>query len=1284
MTGQVSGEMEDPMMHMTSMMEDLSHRLEAFGGSLHEKLDNVIASVEGLQSGDNSVRAVKHSVGHLLKKFDKSEKDRAERSDTRKAAEKKSTKRSTGSIATVAPERKRSSSRRGTMGSIATVVDAQERSPAQSPNHPAKLLAAKAAAESSEMQQLADTTLSRGSEEWQDAFDAVPFEREDAGPLPRAVKLPLADTLCKQQQSAARNKILDAEIAAICNDGDDDDDAEDLCLAVVDDTPVSKAALENGAVIVEVPEMHTSSMTANVGKNFPTESSGDEELHNSKRGGAGMYGSVNRMRSTESGYGHGGQSDYTDDQIDTTTFNRLKVPTRFRPPAAQTKEFNNYVNDDLHALATRLEFMTLGLVVADGVLMYLNMVEVEPKNVLRNLSLSFSYVFAAELLIRCCLMRRKFWNPWNICDSFIVLAGLVDAFSSGKSGVTALRMVRTVRLLKAFRLFQKMRFFQELRRMMDAMISMLRAIFWLAIGISLTLYIFMILLTVVHSEKCKLHPLEQVLLCEKFSTPEQTIVTLIQIMFNGVNWGEIYDLMDDPEGQLMLVAFVVLNALLIVNLSIGILTHCVMVSEEHELIKIGDQAHIRKRDQAKELTRFLQASDIDHNGTVTFAEFMLAARDGPLSSCLSAMGLELQDGREIFELLDRENKGAVDVEDFVYGLLRMRNTARYTDVMKLQLQNEFIGAFLQRFQALFADSQIDMEMDCLDVQGYGLRSQRSMQAEPRIRVAPEGRIELVEERALLLEELEVLIEQMDSECSRAKWKSHTGSPLDANKLDLYSLMYHSINPLTVPDGVELVGLDPGQYNIGDRVKQVDPYSVLPRAEGIIQSTVGPDGGIEIDVLKGRFAAPDSEDTSAYLVCINDVPCGTPTKVNSPNAVSYKEMISNMPQRPQWFCSHWWGEPVADFYKCCSEHSSLRCLVGTQASYWVCAYANCQHSIINDMGSDPENSSFRRAMTSAKGVLLILDRKATPFKRIWCSFEIYHTVLDERIPLDIVTLYDGEPRLLLQEISNDPPHETVPVKLHREGYFPVSLLAAGCQVKLEEGEASVAADKKSILDVMRKTARGAETVDSRLQGRFARVAWPLALQKDLVNDFRGDGRGTLRLPEVLKADTTRKKMEMSFTAINNVKDRDVEDVARGLPKFVECVSLDFGSCERITDKAIDLLSRAIGQLDRLSELELKFIGCHRLTNASLEWLAERLPHNLKVLELHFAMCPKIDNVGVHALARRLPRGLVKFTATFRGSKLDRNFTSVTELQVWSRLSGLLTSAPGLSGLVWRAP
>ena len=103
--------------------------------------------------------------------------------------------------------------------------------------------------------------------------------------------------------------------------------------------------------------------------------------------------------------------------------------------------------------------------------------------------------------------------------------------------------------------------------------------------------------------------------------------------------------------------------------------------------------------------------------------------------------------------------------------------------------------------------------------------------------------------------------------------------------------------------------------------------------------------------------------------------------------SYVELIATQveAQRPRWFVSHAWKEPVATFFACVVRHANLRRL-SCSSAYWVCAYANNQHALQEEINANPRKTSFYQAMSSCVGVVLILDHDATPFQRIWCCFE----------------------------------------------------------------------------------------------------------------------------------------------------------------------------------------------------------------------------------------------------------------------------------------------------------
>jgi len=86
----------------------------------------------------------------------------------------------------------------------------------------------------------------------------------------------------------------------------------------------------------------------------------------------------------------------------------------------------------------------------------------------------------------------------------------------------------------------------------------------------------------------------------------------------------------------------------------------------------------------------------------------------------------------------------------------------------------------------------------------------------------------------------------------------------------------------------------------------------------------------------------------------------------PFECSYVELVASQQQPPDWFVSHWWGEPVLDFCECLEQHAKDRGLSLDDTFYWVCAYANNQHNVLGEVGLDPRESSFY------KGRLLLLS------------------------------------------------------------------------------------------------------------------------------------------------------------------------------------------------------------------------------------------------------------------------------------------------------------------------
>ena len=54
-------------------------------------------------------------------------------------------------------------------------------------------------------------------------------------------------------------------------------------------------------------------------------------------------------------------------------------------------------------------------------------------------------------------------------------------------------------------------------------------------------------------------------------------------------------------------------------------------------------------------------------------------------------------------------------------------------------------------------------------------------------------------------------------------------------------------------------------------------------------------------------------------------------------VEFNAPAGTTSQKPKWFVSHWWGEPVMDFITCLEEHARVRALKPEDAVYCLGAH-----------------------------------------------------------------------------------------------------------------------------------------------------------------------------------------------------------------------------------------------------------------------------------------------------------------------------------------------------------
>merc|ERR1719343_1139607 len=82
--------------------------------------------------------------------------------------------------------------------------------------------------------------------------------------------------------------------------------------------------------------------------------------------------------------------------------------------------------------------------------------------------------------------------------------------------------------------------------------------------------------------------------------------------------------------------------------------------------------------------------DTNSSGALSFEEFEKHIEDDKIMAYLRTLEIDVSQVRTLFMLLDVDNTGEVDIEEFVGGCLRLRGGATNMDLAVLKYQVEWI------------------------------------------------------------------------------------------------------------------------------------------------------------------------------------------------------------------------------------------------------------------------------------------------------------------------------------------------------------------------------------------------------------------------------------------------------------------------------------------------------------------------------------------------------------------------------------------------------------------
>eukprot|EP00439_Symbiodinium_sp_Y106_P012854 s1224_g1.t2 len=295
---------------------------------------------------------------------------------------------------------------------------------------------------------------------------------------------------------------------------------------------------------------------------------------------------------------------------------------------------------------------------------------------------------------------------WSALDVFVVTTSIWELVAdimfllldddvgnvASVSGLRAFRIIRITRVVKAVRLMRVFRFVMAFRTLITSILYTLKSLFWALMLLIVIVYVFGVLFTQAvndflldNAATMPLTKSDEELARNYFGSLQDAMLSLFMSIAGGVSWEAVIRplrAVSEFWGALF-VFYISFTLFAVLNVVTGVFCQSAIESAQndhtavvHSILK-NKKAHV---DKIKAL--FSQLGD-EKTGAITFAMFEEKIHSPAVQAYFEVLGLDVWDAWSFFKLLDLDNGGEVEVEEFLMGCLRLRGPARAIDVGKV-------------------------------------------------------------------------------------------------------------------------------------------------------------------------------------------------------------------------------------------------------------------------------------------------------------------------------------------------------------------------------------------------------------------------------------------------------------------------------------------------------------------------------------------------------------------------------------------------------------------------
>ncbi|CAE6951294.1 Cacna1c [Symbiodinium natans] len=346
----------------------------------------------------------------------------------------------------------------------------------------------------------------------------------------------------------------------------------------------------------------------------------------------------------------------------------------------------------------------------------------------------FTTLFTVELILRFIangvhLFCQEDWM-WSLLDVFIVATSLweivVDVVTAleavdsnvdkiaGVSSLKVFRIIRITRIVKTIQLMRVFRFVMAFRTLISSIIHTLKALFWALILLLMIVYVFAVLFT--QAVNAHIYDPEVTVLSTSslenslkyFGSLPETMLSLFMAIANGVSWEEILNPLRAISSAwvFLFLFYVAFTYFAVLNVVTGVFCQSAIDSAQNDHATLVQSMLANKEAHLHEIRALFSKLGATDSGVITYAMFEEKIDSPAVREYFETLGLDVWDAWSFFKLLDLDGGGAVEIEEFFKGCLRLRGQARAVDIGKIMHDQTWLIKSQGRFHT-YMESELN-------------------------------------------------------------------------------------------------------------------------------------------------------------------------------------------------------------------------------------------------------------------------------------------------------------------------------------------------------------------------------------------------------------------------------------------------------------------------------------------------------------------------------------------------------------------------------------------------